>query len=140
VEFLAFLQKNIFLVAVAAVSGGMLIWPMIGRLFNPGQAVTALQAVQLINRRDAVVVDVRDAAEYSSGHIPNAKHVPAAELASRLKELEKYKNRPVVLFCRTGNRSANACAILQKHGFNEVFSLRGGLGAWEQASMPIEKG
>ena len=139
-ELFAFLEKNFFLAAVTLVSGTMLIWPLFERLFSPGKSVSTLEAVQLINRRDAVVVDVRDEKEFAAGHIPNARHIPLAQLGERVKEIERYKNRPIVLSCRSGNRSASASAILQKHGFNEVSSLTGGIAAWEQAGMPIEKG
>ena len=135
-----FIQKNIFLVAVTLVSGGMLIWPLISRLMSPGKAVSALEAVQLINRRDAIVLDVRDAVEFAAGHIPNARHFPLNQLDERVKEIDKFKSRPIVVSCRSGNRSASAVALLGRHGFAEVFSLRGGLIAWEQASMPLAKG
>jgi len=139
-DYWAFLQKNLFLVAITVVSGGMLIWPLLTRLFNPGKGISAQQLVHLINRRDAVIVDVGEAAEYAAGHIPNARHIPLAQLDARVKELERYKNRPIVLTCRTGSRCAGASATLHKHGFGEVFSLSGGVGAWEQATMPVEKG
>jgi rhodanese-related sulfurtransferase len=141
-HFLVFLQKNpmnIVLLGTVVVSGGMLLWPLIGRLMRPGQEVGPTEAVQLINRRDAIVLDLRDAAEYKSGHITNARHVPEAELESRAKELEKIKSRPVIVSCARGNRSASVAARLRKLGFTEVFSLRGGLTAWQQANMPLEK-
>jgi rhodanese-related sulfurtransferase len=138
-DILAFLQNNLLLVAVCLVSGGMLIWPLIQKLVSGGREVSAQQAVQLINRKDAVVLDVRDAAEFATGHIPNARHMPVAELDQRLKEIEKYKQRPIVVACRSGNRSVAACALLRKQGFAEVFSLKGGIQGWQQANMPIEK-
>jgi rhodanese-related sulfurtransferase len=82
---------------------------------------------------------VRDAAEYASGHIPNARHVPVAEIEKRLKELEKFKSRPIVVSCRSGNRAAAACAVLKKNGFQEAFPLKGGILGWQQAALPIEK-
>jgi rhodanese-related sulfurtransferase len=141
-QFLAFLTKNPFhlvLFGTALVTGGMLIWPLFNRVARPGNDVGALEAVQLINRRDAVVLDVRDASEYASGHITNAKHIPEKELAQRAKELEKFKSRPVIVACRAGGRAAGAAAALRKLGFAEVFALRGGIAAWQQASMPLEK-
>ncbi|MDB5922106.1 MAG: hypothetical protein JWN13_1042 [Betaproteobacteria bacterium] len=141
-HFLVFLQKNpmnIALLGAVLVSGGMLLWPFIARLMRPGQEVGPTEAVQLINRRDAVVLDVRDAADYKSGHITNARHMPESELDSRAKELEKMKSRPIIVSCARGNRSANVAARLRKLGFNEVFSLRGGLAAWQTANMPLEK-
>ena len=130
---------NMALFAAALVSGAMLVWPVIARLMRPGQEVGPAEAVQLINRRDAVVLDVRNVAEYKSGHITNARHVPEAELESRAKELEKMKSKPIIVSCARGNRSAGVAGRLRKLGFNEVFSLRGGLSAWEQANMPLEK-
>lgn len=141
-QFVAFLQKNpyhLLLFGAAVVSGGMLLWPLVSRLFHPGNEVSPFEAVQLINRRDAVVIDVRDAGEYAAGHIANARHIPEAQLLERIKEVEKFKTRPIIVSCRTGSRAANAGAVLRKHGCGEVFTLRGGIAAWQQASMPLEK-
>src|SRR3954447_4557465 len=82
-QFFVFLQKspmNIGLFAAAIVSGALLVWPFISRLMRPGQEVGPVEAVQLINRRDAVVIDVRDVAAYKAGHITNARHMPEGEL------------------------------------------------------------
>ena len=141
-QFLVFLQKspmNLVLLGTVLVSGGMIVWPLIARLVRPGQEVETSQAVQLINRRDAVVIDVRDAEEYKAGHITNARHIPAGELGARVKELEKVKTKPIIVVCARGNRSAAAAAQLRKLGFAEVLSLRGGIAAWQQANMPLEK-
>ncbi|RPI47635.1 MAG: rhodanese-like domain-containing protein [Betaproteobacteria bacterium] len=138
-DIFVFLQNNIFLVAVCLISGGMLLWPMIQKATAGGKEVSVQQAVQLINRRDALVLDVRDASEFESGHIPNARHVPAADLEKRVKELEKFKQRPVIVSCRSGSRSIAACSALRKNGFQEVFSLKGGILGWQQASLPLEK-
>lgn len=141
-QFLIFLQKNPFnllLFGAAVISGAMLIWPILSRLIRPGNEVGPMEAVQLINRRDAVVIDVRDSGEFATGHIANARHIPEAEIANRLRELEKFKSRPIVVSCRTGSRSVIASGLLRKNGFKEVFSLRGGIAAWQQASMPLER-
>lgn len=130
---------NMALFGAVIVSGVLLLWPFIGRLFRPGQEVGPTEAVQLMNRRDAVVLDVRDATEYKSGHITNARNVPEKELEARAKELEKVKAKPIIVCCPRGNRSANVAGRLRKLGFNEVVSLRGGLAAWQQANMPLEK-
>jgi rhodanese-related sulfurtransferase len=82
---------------------------------------------------------VRDATEYAAGHIPKARHIPVADIGKRLKELEKFKNRPIVVNCHSGNRAASACAVLKKNGFQEVFPLKGGILGWQQAAMPTEK-
>ena len=140
--FILFLQKNpmnMVLLGTVIVSGLLLLWPMIAKLMRPGQEVGPAEAVTLINRRDAVVLDVRDAAEYKSGHITNARNVPEAELDARSKELDKVKAKPIIVSCGRGNRSAVIAAKLRKLGFAEVVSLRGGLAAWQQANMPLEK-
>lgn len=140
--FIIFLQKNpmhLALFATAVITGGMLIWPLISRLSGPGSEVGTLEAVQLINRRDALVIDVRESSEFAAGHIANSRHIPLGQLADHLKALEKYKTRPIIVNCRSGSRAAGAVAILRKNGFNEVFTLRGGILAWAQASMPLEK-
>jgi rhodanese-related sulfurtransferase len=141
-QFIAFLQKNpyhLMLFGTAVVTGGMLIWPLVGRAFRTGKEVSAIETVQLINRRDALVIDLRGAEQYAAGHIANARNIPEAQLGERLKELERFKTRPIVVTCGTGSRSMRAGALLQKNGFGEVFTLRGGVAAWQQASMPLEK-
>jgi rhodanese-related sulfurtransferase len=141
-QFFVFLQKspmNLVLFGTVLVSGGMLIWPVIARLTNRNLEVESAQAVQLINRRDAVVVDVRNAEDYKAGHIRNARHIPEGELDGRMKELEKVKAKPIIVSCGRGNRSAAVAAKLRKLGFPEVLSLRGGIAGWQQASLPLEK-
>jgi len=141
-QFLVFLQKNpmnLVLFGTVVVTGGMLLWPVVARFARPGQEVGPVEAVQLINRRDAVVLDLRDAADYKSGHITNARHIPEGEIDSRMKDLEKMKAKPIIVSCARGNRSTNVANRLRKLGFGEVFSLRGGIAAWQQANMPLEK-
>lgn len=140
--FLVFLQKspfNLLLFGTAVVTGCMLLWPLVSRAGRTAKDVGPFEAVQLINRQDAVVIDVRDAADFEKGHIANAKNIPQAQIEQRLKELERLKSKPVILSCQSGSRSASAEGVLRKNGFTEVFTLRGGLAAWTQASMPLEK-
>ena len=88
---------------------------------------------------EARVLDVRDTGDYAAGHIASAKHLPEAQLADRMKELEKFKSRPIIVSCRTGTRAHVVSGLLRKQGFAEAFALRGGIAAWQQASMPLEK-
>jgi rhodanese-related sulfurtransferase len=142
-SFWIFLQKNpinMMLFATALVTGGMLLWPLFNRLFSGGvPQVGAIEAVQLINRRDALVLDVRDKTEFAAGHVPNARNIPLKELEGRLREIEKFKSRPVVINCVSDGRSAAVCATLKKGGFGEVFVLRDGLRGWAGSSLPVEK-
>jgi rhodanese-related sulfurtransferase len=134
-----FIQKNIWLVLVAVVSGVMFIWPSIAKYFIRTRELNVSDAVQLINRQDAAIVDVRDAAEFRSGHIPNARNIPAGDISERGKDLEKLKKKPILLACGSGNRSASAATDLQKAGFEQVYTLAGGMNAWQQAGMPVQK-
>jgi rhodanese-related sulfurtransferase len=133
-----FLIKNWPLVAIAALSGGMLLWPLL-RKGAGGPWVNTLQATQLMNREDALVVDLRPAADYAKGHILGAKSLPLAELDKRAGELEKYKSKPLILHCADGNRAGNGVALLRKAGFANVVNLTGGYAAWLQAGLPVEK-
>jgi rhodanese-related sulfurtransferase len=133
-----FLQNNIALIAAALMSGGMLLWPLLFR--RSGAEVDTLVAVQLINYKDALVLDVREGSEYSSGHVPNSKHIPADKLEERLHELEKFKSKPIILIHRSGvNASGKAGPLLRSHGFEHVHDLEGGFDAWQKANLPIVK-
>lgn len=134
---MTFVQNNLVLILVALISGGMLIWPMLSRR-DDGEVGT-LAAVQLINHQDALVLDVREDIEYDTGHIANARHIPVGKLEGRLRELEKFKSKPIVVVCRSGMRSNRACSVLRKHGFADVHNLAGGINAWQQASLPVAK-
>lgn len=131
-----FIQDNWMLAALAAVSGAMLIGSFIsGRLSGVEQADT-LKATRLYND-DALVLDVREDKEFAAGHIPKAKHIPLAQLAGRIGELDTFKNRPVLVTCRSGQRSARACGLLKKAGFETVYNQAGGILAWERANLPV---
>jgi len=141
-QFLVFLQKspfNMLLFGLAAASGAMLLWPLIARPFRATHEVGTFEAVQLINRRDALVLDVRGSGEYAAGHIANARHLPEAQVAERIKELDKHRARPIIVSCSTGSRAPAVSNLLRKQGFTEAFALRGGIAAWQQASLPLEK-
>ncbi len=134
-----FVQKNIWLIIAAVVSGIVFILPTITKLFSRGKEVGTAGAVHLINRRDAVIIDVREPNEFKAGRIPNARNVTLAKIEEGAKGLEKFKSKPVLLVCQTGARSGQALRTLQKQGFTEVVALAGGMNAWQQAQMPVEK-
>ncbi len=97
------------------------------------------EAVRLINDEDALVLDVRTAGEFAAGHVPGARHLPLDRLPERLEELAPWRERPVVVFCRSGQRAARAAALLQRAGFRRVHKLAGGLLAWEEAGLPLRR-
>lgn len=134
-----FIQDNIWLVLIAVVSGAVLVWPWISRRLSGAPEVGPLEAVQLINRKDALMIDVRETGEFSAGHAPNAKNLPLGQLDKRISEIEKYKAKPVIVACQTGSRSHSATSMLKKAGFAEVYVLAGGFAAWQQANLPVEK-
>ena len=133
-----FVMDNIFLVAIAFVSGGMLVWPLLRRGAG-GPSVTTLEATQLINRQDALVLDVREQAEFAQSHILNSRPLPLSQLEARAGDIEKYKDKPVIVYCATGSRSSVAARVLTKRGFSNVVNLSGGFAAWQQAGLPVQK-
>ncbi|MEJ2530033.1 MAG: rhodanese-like domain-containing protein [Gammaproteobacteria bacterium] len=102
-------------------------------------SVTPHRATELINRNDAVVVDVRPMADFSKSHIINAINIPVSTLNNQLTQLEKYKKVPIILACRSGAQSSAACKTLSKNGFDEVYNLKGGILAWEGANLPVRR-
>jgi rhodanese-related sulfurtransferase len=135
---LEFVQNNLMLVGVAAASGGMLLWQTFGDRLSGLNQVSTAEATRLIND-DALVLDVREDKEWAEGHIPNARHIPLAQLSQRLAELDKFKAKPIVVSCRSGHRSASVCRTLKKNGFENVHNLAGGILAWEQAGLPVTR-
>jgi rhodanese-related sulfurtransferase len=131
-----FLQENWMLVALAVVSGAMLVWNFIGGSLSGVEQADTLKATRLYND-DALVLDVREDKEYAAGHIPKAKHIPLGQLAGRLQEIEKFKGKPILVTCRSGHRSARACGMLKKAGFETVYNQAGGILAWERANLPV---
>lgn len=131
-----FIQDNWMLAALAGVSGAMLTWSFIGGRLSGVEQADTLKATRLYND-DALVLDVREDKEYTAGHIPKAKHIPLAQLSGRINELDKFRNKPVLVTCRSGQRSARACGMLKKAGFETVYNQAGGILAWERASLPV---
>jgi len=135
-----FLTKNIWLIILAVGSAALLLWPLLQRNLAGIKQVTPNEAVLLINRSDAIVLDVRDDAEFAGGHLPEARHIPLKQLAGRLAELEKFKDKPILVHCQAGARAASACGILRQHAFAQVYNLQGGINAWVEAKLPVVKG
>lgn len=135
-HFLLRLENLLFVVA-AIISGLLLLWSLVSQ--RGVKEIDTLVAVQLINHQDALVLDVRDDSEYAAGHLPNSKHVPSEKIEERWVELQKFKEKPIVVIYRGGIRSNHASLVLKKNGFSQVFNLMGGIDAWKRASLPIVK-
>lgn len=138
-SFMQFLENNIWLVLIAITSGLMLLWSFLGNRVRGVKEVDCGGALQMINHKEACVLDVREPSEFNGGHVLNAKLIPLGKLRERMGELERYREKPVVVYCRSGNRSATACALLGKEGFAQVYNLTGGMNAWVKAGLPLEK-
>lgn len=135
----AFISENLLLSIAFIVILVMLFNNLLGAKLKGYNPVSPAQATQLINHNDAVIVDVREDKEYVTGHIVNAIHIPQSGISKRLSELEKFKQQPVIISCRSGSRSAHVCGILKKNGFDQIYNLSGGIMAWQSASLPITK-
>lgn len=135
---MTFLLENWLLILVALTSGALLAWPSLQRRAGGGAAVSATEAVQLINREKAVLIDVSEPAEYAAGHAAGSRSVPLASIESS-KNLPSNKTLPLVVVCPSGTRATRAVATLRKLGFENVRTLGGGLAAWREANLPIDK-
>ncbi len=131
-----FFVQNWFLFAIALAAGGMLAWP---KLSGKTTGVSAAEAVRLMNREKAVVVDVSEPAEFAAGHILGSKSVPFGSIASGVKGLPSNKTLPLVVVCPTGARAGRAVGELKKLGYEQVLTRSGGLAAWREANLPTEK-
>ena len=117
---------------------GALVWTTVAN--TGGGQLSPADAVSLISREDAVVIDVRPDGEFRNGHIVNAVHVPLDQIESRLGRLGKYRQKPVIAACRTGQQSATVVRRLRSEGFERVHRLQGGIVAWQGADLPLTKG
>ena len=134
-----FVKENAIFIGLAIGSGIALLWPLLNRGADGVANIAATQAVMLMSRSKPLILDVRDAAEFATGHIQGAKNIPIAELAGRIKEIEKFKDKPVLVHCQRGMRSKGACSILKAQQFSQLNNLQGGLDAWVEAKLPLVK-
>lgn len=134
-----FAINNWYLILGVLIVLGMLAYGPLTQLMHGVRHVNSAEAIRLLNHEKGVLVDVREPDEYRSGHAPNAMNVPLSGLAADLKQLEKYKSRPVIVCCRTSQRSARAAVALRQQGFTHVQVLAGGMVAWQGENLPIAK-
>ncbi|MGE5452711.1 MAG: rhodanese-like domain-containing protein [Acidobacteriota bacterium] len=132
---MSYVTDNWYWIVTAAASGGMLLWQ---QLKSGGEGLSPTEAVMLINREKAQVIDVCETSEFQAGHLVGAKNIPLAELGSG-KGLPGNKTLPLVVVCASGVRSGKAVTQLKAMGYERAQSLKGGLAAWRAANLPIEK-
>lgn len=138
-QLFEFITNHLILSSAFVAILTLLLIDIFGANLKGYPSTTPGEATQLINREDAVVLDIREEGEFHSGHIVNAIHIPLGFLKDRSAELEKYKSRPIIAACRSGSRSGKACSMLKKAGFEKMYNLKGGMMAWQHASLPIDK-
>lgn len=131
-----FIIDNIWLFGLVLISGGALLLPIVQRR---GNKVSLLQATQMINQGKTLILDVRTTEEFAAAHVRDAKNIPIKELSTRIGELDKFKSKNVVIVCTSGLQSGKAETQLKNAGFNDVYSLEGGITAWQAQGLPTAK-
>lgn len=135
-QLFEFVVNNWYLFVALVVISGLLIHNLI---VGDRGSVEPLGATEMINHKDAAVIDVRPAADFATGHIVNAVNIPMNGFKNQLAALAKYKGRPIIVNCRSGAQSSLACQTLRKEGFEEVYNLKGGILAWQAANLPLSR-
>jgi rhodanese-related sulfurtransferase len=128
-----FIIDNIYLIALAIISGAMLFVPFIKQR---QKGLSTLEATQLMNKGKTVVVDIRTPEQFAKGHLVDARNIPLKDLAQRTDELSKFKDKNVIVTCQSGTQSGKAVAQLKKAGFANVYALQGGVAAWQTQNLP----
>ena len=137
-QFIEFAGNHLLLFGGLLVVTALIVKMELESRLSGVQQLGPAEAVRLMDE-DTVVLDVREAQEYSSGHIKKSVHIPMSALKKRITELDKYKNRKILAYCRSGSRSNYACKLLKKSGFENVYNLSGGVMGWSSANLPLTK-
>ena len=138
-EYIEFTNNHPMLVGSFFAVLTLLIFNLFGSRMRGYNIASPADATTLINRNEAIVVDVRTEKEFNEGHIINSLHIPQASIKERIAEIEKYKHKPIIVSCRSGQRSGQVCGTLKKLGFDHTYNLVGGVVAWQNANLPLTK-
>ena len=136
-EYIQFAQRHPILVFGFIALAAYLIWFEFQTWTRKYKVVNAKDAVHVINRDNSLILDVRTQKELATGKIRDARHIELTDLSKHMAELDKYKQAPILVYCQMGNRSGHACNELSRKGFEEVYSMQGGLSAWESENLPL---
>ncbi len=136
-QFAEFITNHLVLSILFVVISSLLIKNLLTDFTQGGSSVEASEATRLINRENAVLLDIRPTAEFSDGHIINATNIPFSDFDNRTSELEKFRDRPIIICCKTGTSASLAAASLKKLGFENIQRLKGGIEGWKHASLPL---
>lgn len=132
---MSFLLDHFPYALLMCISGGVFVWPSLEALWTGGHAVSTHEATVLMNQKKALILDIRNAEDFASGHISGARHIPAAELKTRIMELQRFRSRPIVV---VGDPARPALALLKSQGYQELAQLKGGMRAWLDAGLPTD--
>jgi len=135
-----FAGDNLLLCAAFAAILGMIIYFEYTKFFSGLKALSPFAATKLLNEGEALFLDVRDDKEYKAGHVLNARNVPLANMDKFMHELEKHKEKDVVVYCESGQRAQRAGMQLRKNGFTQLHIISGGLNEWQKANLPTVTG
>jgi rhodanese-related sulfurtransferase len=138
-EYIEFAGRHTLLFVALAAVIALIIMTELRRIMKGYKEVIPSEAVMLINKKDAMVLDIREADELGQGSIIDSKHIALSALPERLDSLSKDKDKPILVFCKMGNRSAQACKLLLKNSYTNVFGLKGGINAWVNDQLPVSK-
>lgn len=139
-QYLEFASNHPVLVAAFALVLIMLVMNEINLATRGFKDISPNDVTRLMNHGDTLLLDIRGIGEHREGHIVDSLHIPASELPDRINELDKYRNSHIIAYCRSGSRSASACKILKRKGFEHVHNLGGGIMAWQSDKLPVSKG
>jgi rhodanese-related sulfurtransferase len=138
-RILEFIGNNLFWVSLWFAVSILLLWNLFGDILLGITQLEPGDVTRRINHDDATVVDLRGSSEFASGHILNAINIPDAEFSTRKKELDKFRSKPVILYCQNGQASTRMVKILKAEGFEDVSGLKGGLSSWQRAGLPLSR-
>ncbi|MGB5277431.1 MAG: rhodanese-like domain-containing protein [Gammaproteobacteria bacterium] len=138
-QIIEFASNHLLLVGAFVVVLALVIKAEFEHQSGRANQMDPTAAIRLMNNDDAVVLDVRESADFNNGHIKNAKNVPMSSLKGQIDSLTKHKDKPVLAYCRSGNLSGKACRMLKHSGFSNVHNLAGGILSWQDANLPLTK-
>ncbi|MBF8268675.1 MAG: hypothetical protein HW386_384 [Gammaproteobacteria bacterium] len=138
-QLFEFAGNHLVLISLLVAISLMLIWNLYGSVMSGVKQLSPMEMTRLMNNDSAVVLDVRSNNDYNKGHVLGSLNIPDAEIPSKRKDLEKYKTQPVVVYCELGNVADRVVRTLRAYGLEQVYALKGGLGSWRQANLPLTK-
>ena len=135
-----FIANHLFLCSLLMALIMLLLWNLLGDTLSGVKSVSPREATQMMNRDDALVIDVRAESDYLAGHILNAENYPAKELEQYKDKLAPYKDKTLIVYCQHGQESAQVTRTMKQLGFSNAHTIKGGMTAWTSANLPTLSG